>query len=612
MGVPRLFPYIQQRFKAAVQHFQPHSRTIGVDYAYLDSNGALHSACQYVFNYGEHKRMPPPYQDKSYDQKILLVYEMYWNSILEVVELLHPTKVLYIAIDGPAPLTKQAQQRQRRFVAAKAREEAALVTTPLEVAGGVWGGRSPPQTFDSNCITPGTLFMLGLTKYLNDAIRREMNKSGLWRGLTVIFSPPTVPGEGEHKILNYIRRLPEAERMHSSHALFGPDGDLLLLCLAAHVPKILLLREDQFEPGYYYLVNLGMVREDLPRVMGLSNLYAATPSTSLKDMKQTALNSVSDDFLLLAELLGDDFVPKIQMFYLLEEGLDLVVQTYLTTSQGGRKNRLTSFDPSTKRATVNLESLAIFIEALSVHEVPYLLDQASRKLLDPRFKNLTLKKHTTGDPPNKLDFEGYRKDYYLKSKVVSETEIRGMCLDYLSALVFVFEYYVQGLPSWTSFYHWHYAPLMTDLAQVLKSLTEDEKVTVLKVQVDDEPSRPFVQLLSVLPPASSSLLPPIFAPLMHSPDSPLVQAGYYRTDFAIDYEGKTKEHMGVVLINFVDVAVIKEAYQPLMDQLKNRYVRNERTRPYHFRYNPYYTSRYTSDYGVIYPLHVQKTYGEVP
>ena len=57
----------------------------------------------------------------------------------------------------------------------------------------------------NNCISPGTEFMQELNKQLEFFIAKKFEEDLNWKHLTVVFSGSSVPGEGEHKILNYIR-----------------------------------------------------------------------------------------------------------------------------------------------------------------------------------------------------------------------------------------------------------------------------------------------------------------------------------------------------------------------------------------------------------------------
>jgi len=87
--------------------------------------------------------------------------------------------------------------------------------------------------------------MAELDQHLQFFIQYKINTDPVWEKLTVIYSGHNVPGEGEHKILDYIRasRSQPDYNPNTSHCIYGLDADLIMLSLLSHEPRFTLLRE---------------------------------------------------------------------------------------------------------------------------------------------------------------------------------------------------------------------------------------------------------------------------------------------------------------------------------------------------------------------------------
>ncbi|KAI7852090.1 XRN 5'-3' exonuclease N-terminus-domain-containing protein [Circinella umbellata] len=344
MGIPKFFRWMSERYPMCSQLIMQ-NRIPEFDNLYLDMNGIVHN-CSHNNNASAHYRIS--------EEEIWIGIFNYVDHIFAKIK---PKKVFFLAIDGVAPRAKMNQQRSRRFRTAQEAE----VTREKALAKGEELPEEPP--FDSNCITPGTEFMTKLTAELRYFISKKVSEDANWRGVEVILSGPEVPGEGEHKIMEYIR-LSKAQpeyNPNTRHCLYGLDADLIMLGLLSHDPHFALLREEvtfgrqaskkktTLDNQKFYLMHLSLLRE-----------YLDLEFVSMKDSLpfKYDLERVLDDFILLALFVGNDFIPHLPSLHIHDGALGLMFNIY--------KKTLPNFDGYLQDGgDVNMKRLQIILTQLN-------------------------------------------------------------------------------------------------------------------------------------------------------------------------------------------------------------------------------------------------------
>mmetsp|Transcript_55900 Transcript_55900/g.60522 ORF Transcript_55900/g.60522 Transcript_55900/m.60522 type:complete len:336 (+) Transcript_55900:133-1140(+) len=244
-GIPKMFRWLTDQYPDIINNRLEEglAENVSVDNFYLDMNGIIHPA-----THGNNENELVFLDETAMFKKIFL----YVDRLYKMVK---PNHVFYLAVDGTAPRAKMNQQRSRRFRSAKEAEQLAADLTARENFQGKELKIDPnKKRFDSNCITPGTDFMLKLSLALQKWVDYKLQTDPFWmNGATVIVSGPDVPGEGEHKVMDFIRESQEDYRNTGTssdvygpgwtHVLYGLDADLIMLGLVTHESNFMLLRE---------------------------------------------------------------------------------------------------------------------------------------------------------------------------------------------------------------------------------------------------------------------------------------------------------------------------------------------------------------------------------
>jgi 5'-3' exoribonuclease 1 len=189
-----------------------------------------------------------------------------------------------------------------------------------------------------------------------------------------------------------------------------------------------------------------------------------------------------------------------------------------------------------------------------------------------------------------FDFKLWRKNYYMKKMKIdvdNKEQMEHIAKVFVEALLWMYNYYYHKCISWNWFYPYHYSPIASDLSN-LKALSEQVHFQ------EGAPFFPFEQLLSVLPPKSSKLLPVPYNELVLDRRSPI--SDFYPEVVSIDREGTRYDWEGVVLLPFIDEERLRHAASTI-DHSKLTAAERERNVFGHsliFAYDPSITFEYKS------------------
>ncbi|KYO33908.1 5'-3' exoribonuclease 1 isoform X1 [Alligator mississippiensis] len=593
MGVPKFYRWISERYPCLSQVLKEH-QIPEFDNLYLDMNGIIHQ-CSHPNDDDVHFRIS--------DDKIFADIFHYLEVLFRIIK---PRKVFFMAVDGVAPRAKMNQQRGRRFRSAKEAED--------KIKKALDKGETLPSEarFDSNCITPGTDFMARLHEHLKYFVNMKISTDKSWQGVTIYLSGHETPGEGEHKIMEFIRS-EKAKPDHdpnTRHCLYGLDADLIMLGLTSHEAHFSLLREEvRFggkksqracapEETTFHLLHLSLMREYID--------YEFSP---VKDKISFEFNieRIIDDWILMGFLVGNDFIPHLPHLHINHDALPLLYRTYMAIlpeldgyiNENGHLNlkrfqkyltKLSDFDREHfSEVFVDLKWFESKVGNKYLNEAAGVAAEEARNSKQKKQKaqensmclaalektedvitgtckiSEVLEDEPEDDDLFETEFRQYKRTYYMTKMgvdIVSDDFLADQAECYVQAIQWILHYYYHGVQSWSWYYPYHYAPYLSDIHNISK----------LKIQFElGKPFMPFEQLLAVLPAASKDLLPKCYQHLMTSEDSPIIE--YYPPDFKTDLNGKQQEWEAVVLIPFIEEKRLLQAMESC-----NKYLMEEERR----------------------------------
>lgn len=193
------------------------------------------------------------------------------NTIIELIDIIKPTNMLFIAIDGVVPFAKIIQQKKRRY---------------NTLANGT-------KDLFSLEFSPGSNFMKKLHNELLTFIDHIKNTYNI----DVIYTSYLEKGEGEHKIYNYIK---SNNISNKNIVIYSADSDLVLLsCISKYTNN----------NNIYVTKYTQDISKYIPCIKSDKLLYFIDIN-ALCDMLFKDINTLFD-YIIIFIFVGNDFVPPI-------------------------------------------------------------------------------------------------------------------------------------------------------------------------------------------------------------------------------------------------------------------------------------------------------------
>jgi 5'-3' exonuclease len=570
MGVPGFFGWLIKNYKEKkfiVKELPNKAKVL-----YIDSNCLFHPQCFKILDH-----FPNVTDSEKLENYMFKRIMNYINYLVGYVD----PEIVYISVDGVAPLAKISQQRKRRFKSIEdnlARE--AIKTKYKKDFNNSWSNVK---------ITPGTKFMENLHVKLDTMFKQKSKEAN--NKVKYIYSSYHTPGEGEHKILNDIRyRTKHTENKDDIYVIYGLDADLFFLSLASQKENIYLLRESShldnktnnhelFDPVDDVAEDLKFVSIDLTKecyniqINKIINKKIA--SSDNKELKTENVNFIND-FIFLCYLLGNDFLPHLPSIDIKKNGLDFLLDCYSETFIN--TNGLNLIFLKDRHYKINYIVLTELLRLCSLKESFYF-----SKILPEHLESVLKRKCPSDDDYQKeiWDLDNLRNihiddviklgvgkpeewkfryySHYFKDVTFDNIRddncknlIKDLCYNYFEGLEWVTKYYFEGCKSWQWQYKWTHSPFVSDLYFYLKHNFVQIKFS------KDEPLNPCVQLLSVLPPSCYKELPKKYQKLVTSKDSPIIDMFPEPKYIEVDYIYKEQLFQCIPMIPYLDVDRIKE------------------------------------------------------
>ena len=464
MGIPKFFRYITNKYPNIINE-----DISNLDNLFFDLNCLIHPCTHRVI-----QRFPDLVN--SYNRSItthtldeITPFESKVHSEIEsylryLIKFANPHKLLYLAIDGVAPRSKMKQQRLRRYKSVLEKKMRKLIDHKYQ---------KTTITLDTNCITPGTLFMKKLSNFIKQLLKTIKTEYDV----AIILNDSGIKGEGEHKILQYMR----INCREEVNCIYGLDADLIMLALVSNCPQCFLLRESihfgKVDMEKLLFFNIELFSDKLYKSIEISILtkhkkqFTDCPEYIPLELLKSR---IVRDYICLCFFIGNDFLPHLPGIDINNSGIDkllsiyianFIVKPYYLINEDCTLNLI--FVKQIINKLFNLEDTILKSYQKKVDKYRPRLKYSNKYELEleklrfyPKFNNTKTVKFGEFGWRNKY----YKYYFNITNPIKNKSLLNDICANYIDGLQWNCYYYFASCISYSWYYKYSAAPTLKDLS----------------------------------------------------------------------------------------------------------------------------------------------------
>ena len=295
MGVEKFFSTVNRNFNI-IQTIEMSNNETNINASYLmfDFNSIIHTESSKLLHDLNEKNMKEKQPKLNQDQLDILIIKQVNKFIISILKKLdlNKLKLMYIALDGVPSFSKMLEQKKRRFVGD-------FITKLLDQY-------NLPFNWSKNNISPGTIFMNKITKYLSN-IKSIIDKENIkdlildlddYDFYTKInkfeYSDSDSPGEAEMKIFDLL------DDLDGPIIYFSPDSDVILLSMISKKSNDITIFKFEQQTEALSIINIKSLKQSI-------YIYCID-----RIKKEFNIDNMINDIVFIFTTSGNDFIPRCE------------------------------------------------------------------------------------------------------------------------------------------------------------------------------------------------------------------------------------------------------------------------------------------------------------